>query len=290
MRILVTGSSGQLGAEVARQLAPEHDVVGIDVRPGEWTTRVGSVGDDDLIADLMRGIDVVIHIASLHAPHVGQRSMQDFVETNITGTLRLLEAASTARVRRFVYTSTTSVYGYSLVPDADEAVWVTEDLPTHPRDIYDITKLAAEELCQLFARDYSPHTICLRVARFYEQAPDLMAGYRLYRGADVRDIAAAHVLAVRNHDIAFDIFNISARSPFQREDAAELLTDAPAVIRRYHPDAEDVFRTHGWALPASIDRVYVTEKAERLLGYAPRHNFAELLDEFRADADSHADA
>jgi UDP-glucose 4-epimerase len=290
MRVLVTGSSGQLGAEVARQLAPEHEVIGVDVWPGEWTAQVGDVADTGLISDLMRGVDVVIHIASLHAPHVGQRSMQDFIDTNITGTLRLLEAASAAGVRRFVYTSTTSVYGYSLVPGGREAVWVTEDLTPRPRDIYDITKLAAEELCRLFARDHGLPAICLRVSRFFEQSPDLMAAYRLYRGADVRDIAAAHVLAAHIEHIAFDIFTISARSPFRREDTAELLTNAPAVIRRYFPDAEDVFRTQGWTLPASVDRVYVTEKAERLLGYAPRHNFAELLDELRASRDSHVGA
>ena len=290
MRILVTGSSGQLGAEVARQLASTETVIGLDVLPGEWTTQVGDITDAGLIAGLMRDVDAVIHIASLHAPHVGQRSMQDFIDTNITGTLRLLEAASAAHVRRFVYTSTTSVYGYSLVPDGWEAVWVTEDLPTRPRDIYDITKLAAEELCRLFARDHDLPTICLRVSRFFEQTPELMAAYRLYRGADVHDIAAAHVLAANNQDIAFDIFTVSAHQPFRHEDTAELLTDAPAVIRRYYPDAEDVFRAQGWALPASIDRVYVTEKAERLLGYAPLHDFAELLDELKTDAGRHADA
>ncbi|HEY7022539.1 MAG TPA: NAD(P)-dependent oxidoreductase [Ktedonobacterales bacterium] len=290
MRILVTGSSGQLGAEVARQLASTDTMIGLDVRPGEWTTQVGDVTDASLIADLMRGVDVVIHSASLHAPHVGQRSMQDFVDTNVTGTLRLLEAATVAGVRRFVYTSTTSVYGYSLVPEAQEAVWVTEDLTSRPRDIYDVTKLAAEELCRLFARDHGLPAICLRVSRFFEQSPDLMAAYRLYRGADVRDIAAAHLLAARNEDIDFGIFTISARSPFQREDTPELLINAPAVIRRYYPDAEEVFRAQGWSLPASIDRVYVTEKAERLLDYAPQHNFAELLDELRAKRDSPAEA
>jgi nucleoside-diphosphate-sugar epimerase len=290
MRALVTGSSGQLGAEVARQLASTDTVIGLDVWPGEWTTTVGDITNAGLIADLMRGVDVVIHIASLHAPHVGQRSMQEFIDTNITGTLRLLEAASTAGVRRFIYTSTTSVYGEALVPDGREAVWVTEDLMPRPRDIYDITKLAAEELCRLFTRDHGLPAICLRVSRFFEQSSDLMAAYRLYRGADVRDIAAAHLLAARNEDIAFDIFTISARSPFQREDTAELLADAPAVILRYYPDAEEVFRAQGWALSASIDRVYVTEKAERLLGYAPQHNFAELLDELRASRDSHASA
>jgi nucleoside-diphosphate-sugar epimerase len=290
MRVLETGSSGQLGAEVARRLASTATVIGLDMRPGEWTTHVGDVADADLLADLLRGVDVVIHIASLHAPHVGQRSPQDFIDTNITGTLRLLETASAAAVRRFVYTSTTSVYGYALVPDDQEAVWVTEELTPRPRDIYDITKLAAEELCRLFARDHNLPTICLRVSRFFAQAPEVMAGYRLYRGADVRDIAAAHVLAARNEDIAFDIFTISSRTLFRREDTPELLTNAPAVIRRYYPDAEAVFRAHGWTLPARIDRVYVTEKAERLLGYAPRQNFAELLDELRDDADSRAGA
>jgi nucleoside-diphosphate-sugar epimerase len=288
MRVLVTGSSGQLGTEVARQLASTETVIGLDARPGKWTTQVGDVADADLIADLVRGVDALIHIASLHAPHVGQRSMQDFIDTNITGTLRLLQAASAAGVRRFVYTSTTSVYGAALVPEGEEAVWVTEDLTPRPRDIYDITKLAAEELCRLCARDYNLPTICLRVSRFFEQAADLMATYRLYRGADVRDIAAAHVLAALNQGIAFDIFTISARSPFWCEDVRELLANAPAVIRRYYPGAEDVFRAQGWALPESIDRVYVTEKAERLLGYAPQHNFAELLDDLRAKSDPHA--
>src|SRR5262249_44476423 len=163
-----------------RQLAPEHEVIGLDVLPGKWTTQVGDVADVDLIAGLMRGVDVVIHIASLHAPHVGQRSKQSFIDTNVTGTLHLLEAASATGVRRFVYTSTTSVYGHSLAPDGREAVWVTEGLTPRPRDIYDITKLAAEELCRLFARDHDLTAICLRVARFFEQAPELMATYRLY--------------------------------------------------------------------------------------------------------------
>src|SRR5262249_21725364 len=156
------------------------------------------------------GADAIVHTASLHAPHVTSRPMQDFIAVNITGTLRLLEAAAKAQVRRVVYTSTTSVYGFALIPDAEQAVWVTESLRPRPRDIYDITKLAAEELCCHFARESQLPIICLRVSRFYPQPPELMASYRLYRGADVRDIAAAHVLAVTNLEIACDLFNISA--------------------------------------------------------------------------------
>lgn len=280
MRVLITGSSGQLGSEIARQLAPEHEIVGIDVIPGQWTTHVASIMDRELVSSLVAGAEAVIHVASLHAPHVAQRPKQDFVDTNVSGTLHLLEASVRAHVRRFVYTSTTSVYGFALVP-ADRAVWVTEQLVPRPRDIYDITKLAAEELCRHFALTQQLPTICLRTSRFFAESPDRIAAYRLYRGADVRDIAAAHVLAATNTNIQFDVFNVSSHSPFADRDTPALLRDAPAIIRSYYPDAERVFTKRGWCLPASIDRVYVTERVERILGYRPQYNFREYLDELR---------
>lgn len=279
MRILITGSSGQLGREIARQLAPQHKILGLDVIPGEHTTHVASITDGALVRELVHGVDAVIHVASLHAPHVPLHSKQDFVDTNISGTLHLLETAAVAHIQRFVYTSTTSVYGFALVSGDDQAVWVSEELVPRPRDIYDITKLAAEELCRHFAQAQGLPVICLRTARFFAETPEAVARYRLYRGADVRDVAAAHVLAVTNQDIHFDTFNISAHSPFMESDLPDLRHNAVAVIRRYFPDAGRIFQRHGWQLPASIDRVYATAKAERILGYRPRFNFAELLRE-----------
>ena len=101
----------------------------------------------------------------------------------------------------------------------------------------------------------------------------------MYRGADVRDVAAAHVLAVTDEDIGFDIFNISSHSPFVESDLPNLLEEAAPVISRSFPDAERIFQRHGWRLPTSIDRVYVVAKAEQRLGYRPRYNFAEMLRE-----------
>lgn len=278
MRVLITGSSGQLGSEIARQLGAEHEVVGVDLAPGLWTTHTSSVNDQELMSGLVRDVDAVIHTASLHAPHVSQLSKQAFVDTNISGTLHLLEAAARANVRRFVYTSTTSVYGSALVP-AERAVWVTEDLAPRPRDIYDLTKVAAEQLCAQFSAEYGLPLICLRVSRFFEEEAALATIHRLYRGADVRDIAAAHVLAVLNEDIRYGLYNVSARSPFVQHDLADLLRDAQSVIVRYAPKAASAFQELGWRLPDSIDRVYVIEKAERELGYSPRYNFAERLQE-----------
>ena len=281
MRILLTGSSGQLGSEVARQLAPDHEVIGLDVLPGRWTNRIASVADRAAIFALMEGMDAVIHTASLHARHITTASKQDFIDTNISGMLNLLEAAVQAAVRRFVYTSTTSVYGKALVP-TDRAIWVTEALTPQPRDIYDITKLAAEALCQHFAQAQRLPVIILRTSRFYPEPPELLATYRLYRGADVRDIAAAHLLAVANQTVHYDLFNISAHSPFQESDTPDLWHNAPAVLRQCVPDAESLFTRFGWALPARIDRVYVIAKAEERLGYHPCYNFAEYMQDLQA--------
>jgi len=278
MRILLTGSSGQLGSEIARQLSAQHEIVGLDRLPGQWTSRLGSVSDRATCFALMPGIDAVIHTASLHARHLNEVSKQDFIDTNISGTLNLLEAAVQAKVRRFVYTSTTSIYGSALIPQ-DHAVWVTEDLTPQPRDIYDITKLAAEALCKHFAEAQGLPAICLRTSRFFQESPEQLACYRLYRGSDVRDVAAAHALAVTNSTIQYDLCNISARSPFQVSDLSDLWRDAPTILRRRVPDIEELFARRGWMLPEGIDRVYVIARAEEHLGYQPRYNFVEYMRE-----------
>ena len=280
MRVLITGTSGQLGAEIARQLSARHAAIGLDARPGRWTTHVASLLDRAVVGPLLRGVDAVVHTASLHAPHLGERSNQDFVDVNVTGTLGLLEGATRAGVRRFVYTSTTSLYGFALVP-TDRAVWVTEDLVPRPRDIYDRTKLAAEGLCRQFARDAGLEVACLRAARFYPEPPDRLAWYRLYRGVDVRDAARAHLLALERPGLGFGVFNIAARSPFTPADLPHLLRDAPAVVRRVVPEVANAFAQRGWPLLPSIDRVYVIERAETSLGYRPRHNAADYLHEHR---------
>ncbi len=273
MRILITGSSGQLGAEIARQLPQRYEFIGVDVIPGEWTHHIMSITDQDAVDTIMKDIDAIIHIASLHARHLAEYSKQSFIDTNISGTLTLLEAAVRYGVKRFVYTSTTSLYGFAMVP-RDRAVWVTEALTPQPRDIYDITKIAAEELCRHFALTMGLPTICLRTARFFPEPPELMALYRLYRGVDVRDAAAAHMLAVTNQDILFDVFNIAAHSPFRESDTPALLRDAASVLQSRASEAVQYFAQHGWSLPTSIDRVYVIEKAIQQLRYQPAFNYA----------------
>lgn len=278
MRILITGSSGQLGAAIAASLAVSQSVVGLDILPGPQTTHLGSVTERSLIFQLTQNVDAIIHTASLHARHLHEQSRTAFVEINIQGTLNLLEAAVENGIQRFVYTSTTSLYGQAMV-SPNRAVWVTEDLVPQPRDIYDVTKLAAEGLCQITVPSHRLPCLSLRVSRFFPEPAHLLAIYRLYRGVDVRDAAEAHRLALEAPITGFETFNISARSPFAEADVEELHRDAAAVIRRYFPWAEAAFARRNWALPERIDRVYVTGKAEQQLGYNPRFNFESLFRE-----------
>jgi nucleoside-diphosphate-sugar epimerase len=276
MRILITGSSGYLGSAIAQLLAINHEPVGIDIVPGPWTQRLVDITDRSLVGKLVRGMDAIIHTASLHQPQIATHSPQQFLTVNVAGALNLLEAAAQNSMQRFVYTSTTSLYGHALVPQ-HKAVWVTEDLPPRPRDIYDHTKVTAERLCRHFALHKGLPTICLRVARFFPETPEIQLLHRLYCGVDVRDAAIAHLLAVINQDILFDIMNISAHSPFLESDTSMLLQDAASAIHTRAPEIEPFFRCKGWKLPTSIDRVYVIERARKQLRYNPVHNFSEYL-------------
>jgi nucleoside-diphosphate-sugar epimerase len=155
MTILVTGSAGHLGEALMRALrAQGRAATGIDRVPSPFTDHVGSIADRAFVERSMAGIDAVAHAATLHKPHVATHARQDFVDTNISGTLNLLEAAAARGVRAFVFTSTTSVFGDALRPPADApATWITEQVVPRARNIYGATKAAAEDLCRLFHRN-----------------------------------------------------------------------------------------------------------------------------------------
>lgn len=279
MRVLVTGSSGRLGGAIALQLrAAGAEVVGLDARPGPQTTIVADVREERALRIAMRGTDAAIHTASLHAPHVRARSKRDFVEVNVVGTQVLLAAAADAGIERVVFSSTTSVYGRALEPRGDAAVWVDERLRPEARDIYDVSKLAAEQLCALLTRETGIPTTCLRVSRFsFEDAPALAVQYCLHRAVNVDDAARAHVLALSAPLPGHTILNVSGASPFRPEDTPELLGSADAVLERRAPELAALLRRHGHALPKLIERVYAIDRARAALGYEPSHGIPELL-------------
>lgn len=298
MRVLLTGSSGWLG----RYLGPlmrrvGHEPIGLDVVPGPDTDIVGSVADRALVEAAMTGIDAVIHAAALHKPDIIRYPQQAFIDVNVSGTLNLLEAAVAQRVGRFVFTSTTSLMITPAIraEDGDAAVWLDEASgPLAPRNIYGVTKRAAEELCRLSHADHALPVVILRTARFFPEDDDthrdlsgenMKANEFLHRRLSVQDCAAAHLAALEQAPaLGFGTYIVSAPTPFARSDAAALKADAAAVIARYFPDAPALYAARGWHLPASIGRVYDASAIERDLGFRCATDFAAVLEAMRIGA------
>ena len=301
MRVLLTGSSGWLGRFLAPALrSAGHTVTGLDLASGPETQVVGSVADRRVVDHAMRlGIDAVIHAAALHKPDIARYPVQAFIDVNVTGTLNLLEAAKAAGHDRFVMTSTTSLMISDAIrrEQAPEAVWLDEGTgPLAPRNIYGVTKLAAEGLCRLHAESHGLACVVLRTSRFFPEEDDtplrpwgkpsgenLKAIELLHRRLTVEDAAAAHVRALeRAPELGFGLYIASAPTPFVRGDAAALKRDAAAVICARFPEAEALFAARGWQLPQSLGRVYDAGLAERELGWRAHTDFAAVLNAMRA--------
>jgi nucleoside-diphosphate-sugar epimerase len=300
VKILVTGSAGHLGEALVRVLSEqEHEVVGLDILNSPHTDILGSIADRTTVHRCMAGVDAVVHTATLHKPHVGSHGRTEFIETNIAGTMNLLEEAVAANVGRFVFTSTTSAFGRVLTPaEGEPAAWITEDVVPVPRNIYGVTKRAAEDLCELIARDYGLPCLILRTSRFFPEPDDderkrgayddlnVKVNELLYRRVDIEDVVSAHLLALdRAPRLGFGRYIISATTPFSPADLTAIRADLPSVVRRLFPDFEDVFSVRGWRMFPAIERVYVNERARTDLGWLPRYDFRSALDRVAEHAD-----
>jgi UDP-glucose 4-epimerase len=297
VRVVVSGSSGHLGEALVSVLRSDgHDVVGLDVTRSACTTVVGSVSDRDLATAVLEGADAVIHTAALHKPHLGTHDTAAFIDTNVSGTAILLDAAADARVGAFVFASTTSAFGRALTPaEGRPAAWITEDVVPMARNIYGATKVAAEDLCQLAHEDRRLACVVLRIARFFPEDDDndeIRSGFSsenakvnelLYRRVDLGDAVRACLLAAEHADrIGFGRYIVAATTPSCPSDLSELRADAPAVVRRIYPDYEEEYASRGWRMIPRLDRVYVNTRARAALGWEPEHDFAWALDRLRS--------
>ncbi|KZL66247.1 NAD dependent epimerase/dehydratase family protein [Colletotrichum tofieldiae] len=307
--VLVTGSSGHLGAALMLSLLSQgHTPLGIDILPSETTTIVGSVTDRPLIASILSqnpSIAHVIHAATLHKPHVESHPKAAFIDTNITGTLVLLEEAAASlppsRIKSFIFVSTTSTFGGALSPRPGRpAAWIDESVVPVPKNIYGATKCAAEDLCALAHRESSLPVLVLRTSRFFPEADDdedrraAMADANLkvcelaYRRADIADVVSAVVCGMaKAADLGFGKYIVSAPPPFSRADDSgggggtllrRLDADAGAVLREAVPGCAAVFEKLGWRFLERLDRVYDSSKAVRDLGWRPEWTFERVVE------------
>ncbi|OQP56666.1 NAD-dependent epimerase [Niastella populi] len=300
MKVLVTGSAGHLGEALVRTLKEmQYDVVGIDLKASAFTNYTGTITDREFVKQCMQGVNVVMHTATLHKPHVVTHTPQQFIDTNITGTLNLLQEAVAAGVESFVFTSTTSTFGDALVPPPGApAAWITEDVTPVPKNIYGVTKTAAENLCQLYYRNSGLPCIVLRTSRFFPEEDDnrkmraiypdsnIKANEFLYRRVEIEDVVSAHLLAAQKaRGIGFGTYIISATTPFTKADLADLRLHATEVVKRLVPEYVPVYDQLGWKMFPSLDRVYVNERARTELGWQPKYDFSYILEQMRTSND-----
>lgn len=268
--------------------------LGLDLAGGGYTDRVGDITNAALVAEMMQGAQAVIHSATLHKPHVMTHDRQDFVDVNVTGTLRLLEAAAQAGVTRFVLISTTSAFGSALQPaPRDPAAWLDDWAVGLSKNIYGATKIAAEEIAHVMHTATELPVTILRVARFFaepDDSPDIRAAFSdqnakanefLHRRVDLEDVVSA-CLAALNSDVPFGRYVISATTPFGPSDCRTLRRDVGQALDRRLPRWREIYAEAGYHLPARIDRVYVNRCAREELGWAPSYDFARILAQIEA--------
>jgi len=300
MNILMTGSSGWLAQDLVPRLKRAgHAVVGLDPVPGPHTDVVGTVADRDLVRKTIRNhrVQGIVHAGALHKPQVATHDATRFIETNVQGTLNLLQEATApgSTVDRFVFTSTTSLMISQEIRDAhrrgvDRAFWIDEEMnQLEPRNIYGVSKLSAEHLCRMVHDATRLPTVILRTSRFFPEEDDMAheiiqsgantkANEFLFRRLTVHDAASAHIVALdRAPQIGFDTFIISALTPFSPEDCEQLMEYAPLVVHRYFPRYREIYARRGWTMFDYIDRVYDSNKAMRRMGFVCRTDFGDIL-------------
>lgn len=294
MRDVVTGVAGFVGSHLAEALLDEgHDVLGVDCFTGYYDRREKAANLDGLLgragfgfvehdlregdlSSLLRGRDVIYHQAGQPGVRLSWSSgFHDYVGHNVLATQRLLEAALEIDCKRFVYASSSSVYGERARFPSTEG-----DVP-HPHSPYGVTKLAAEHLCSLYADNWGLPTISLRYFTVYgpRQRPDMairrlidaaVTGNRfpLYGdGTQVRDftyvndVVAANILAGDAYLPPGTVLNVSGGSSIRLDDLIDLvgqLAGRPVAIDRHPGKAGDVARTGG-----------SSDEARHLLGWRP---------------------
>jgi len=302
-KVLVTGGAGFIGSHISQALASKGYSVGVldslatgemeNISPlveaGKISFHAGDLRDFDTVGRVVKQYDIVVHQAALVSV---TRSVEDPLNTNavnITGTLNVLKAAVDAKVSRFVYASSSSVYGDT------ETLPKREDMATSPISPYGVSKLGGENYCRAFARVYGLKTVSLRYFNVYGprqkygpysgvipifiesvrsgKPPTIFGdGGQTRDFTFVSDVVQANLLAIEEDVNPGEVLNVANGSRTSVTRLAELIAQAmgrgdlgPVYAAPRKGDIRDSY--------ADI------AKARRLLGYEPKYSIEKGIPE-----------
>jgi UDP-glucuronate 4-epimerase len=306
MRILVTGGAGFIGSHlVEKLLATGHEVAIIDdfndfYDPQIKHANIAGFAKDVAIhhIDLRDGASVrnvfqrekfetIAHLAARAGVRPSIEHPQLYCDTNVSGTLHLLDAARVTGVERFIFASSSSVYGSSKTVPFSEDEHLTQTLSP-----YAATKIAAEFLCSTYAHLYPMRVVSLRYFTVYgpRQRPDLAIHQftrRIYAGEPIEqfgdgttrrdytfidDVIQGTMAALKYDGPRFDIFNLGESETIQLKDLISAIENAlrkKAKINRLPEQPGD--------MPLTCADI---SKARKLLGYNPTTRFSDGLPRF----------
>jgi UDP-glucuronate 4-epimerase len=306
MRILVTGGAGFIGSHlVEKLLAAGHEVAILDdfndfYDPQIKHANIAGVAKDVTIChvDLRDGASVrnlfhgekfetVAHLAARAGVRPSIQQPQLYYDTNVSGTLHLLDAASVTGVKRFIFASSSSVYGVSKTVPFSEEQHLTQTLSP-----YAATKIAADFLCSTYSHLYQMRVVALRYFTVYgpRQRPDLAIHQftrRIYAGQPIEqfgdgatrrdytyidDVIQGTMAALKYDGPLFDIFNLGESDTIQLKDLIAAIENAlgkKAKVNRMPEQPGD--------MPLTCADI---SKARKLLGYNPTTRFSDGLPRF----------
>ena len=276
MKILITGGSGRLGAEVVGNLLHSNNkIISFDKNISDTYKFKQIQGDITNFQDIFNAtkeIDCVIHLAALTSE---SPIAQNIFNVNILGTFNVLEASAQNRVKKIIYASSICTIGYGFQRNIlyPEYLPLDEEHPTLAEDMYGASKVICEVMCQRYSRRHDMSIICLRfpLIAFDKNYPfyfspewELQNAKNLWTYVDGEDAAEGIKLALENKNIKFDVINIGA---------ADHLSDKPLkeLFKRYYPDY------HNFSELDNLKNLFDISKAEKVLSYKPKHSFRSYL-------------
>jgi UDP-glucuronate 4-epimerase len=306
MKVLVTGGAGFIGSHlVEKLLTDEHDVAILDdfndfydpqIKRANISAVVKDVAvhdvdlrSDEKVADVFRQgkFDAIAHLAARAGVRPSIQQPKLYYDTNVAGTLHLLESARTNGVERFIFASSSSVYGAAKKVPFSEEEHLTQTLSP-----YAATKIGGEFLCSTYSHLYRMRIVALRYFTVYgaRQRPDLAihqfarkihAGQPIDQFGDgttrrdytyIDDIIQGTMAALKYDGPMFDVFNLGESETIQLKDlisAIENALEKKAKINRLPEQPGD--------MPLTCADI---SKARKLLGYDPRTKFGDGLPRF----------